>query len=45
MHYVIVRPPLVYGPDAKGNFARLVSLVARGLPLPLGAVKNSYNFV
>jgi nucleoside-diphosphate-sugar epimerase len=37
---VILRPPLVYGPGARGNFARLVRLVARGVPLPLGAVRN-----
>ncbi len=37
---VILRPPLVYGPGAGGNFARLVALVARGVPLPLGAVRN-----
>jgi len=37
---VILRPPLVYGPEARGNFARLVALVARGVPLPLGAVRN-----
>jgi len=35
---VIVRPPLVYGPDAPGNFGRLVRLVRRGWPLPLGAL-------
>lgn len=31
----IVRPPLVYGPGAKGNFAALVRLAGTGLPLPL----------
>ncbi len=42
---VIVRPPLVYGPDAPGNFRRLVKLVNKGLPLPLGGIKNSRSFV
>lgn len=37
MEVVIIRPPLVYGPGAKGNFSSLLSWVARGLPLPLGA--------
>jgi len=37
---VILRPPLVYGPGARGNFARLVALVDRGAPLPLGAIHN-----
>lgn len=42
---VIVRPPLVYGPRARANFARLVALVARGVPLPLGAVRNRRSLV
>lgn len=41
----IVRPPLVYGPEAGGNFARLKGLVARGVPLPLGAVDNRRSLV
>ena len=36
MEVVIVRPPLVYGPNAPGNFHRLMRLVDLGLPLPLG---------
>ena len=35
---VVVRPPLVYGPNAPGNFGRLVRLVRRGWPLPFGAL-------
>ena len=42
---VILRPPLVYGPGARGNFARLVRLVARGVPLPFGAVRNHRSLV
>jgi len=42
---VILRPPLVYGPGARGNFARLVRLVARGAPVPLGAVRNRRSLV
>ena len=42
---VIIRPPLVYGPDAPGNFARLVKLAGLGLPLPLGAVRNRRSFI
>lgn len=37
---VVLRPPLVYGPGAKGNFERLVRLVERGLPLPFASVRN-----
>lgn len=45
MEWVIVRPPLVYGPGAPGNFSRLVRCVARGIPLPLGAVRNRRTLV
>ena len=38
MEVVIIRPPLVYGPGAKGNFSSLLRWVARGFLLPLGAV-------
>jgi nucleoside-diphosphate-sugar epimerase len=37
---VILRPPLVYGPGVKANFLRLLDLVGRGVPLPLGAVRS-----
>ena len=42
---VIIRPPLVYGPNAPGNFGRLVSAVKKGYWLPLGRVKNSRTLV
>lgn len=38
MEVVIIRPPLVYGPKAPGNFSSLVRWVGRGVPLPLGSV-------
>jgi nucleoside-diphosphate-sugar epimerase len=37
---VVLRPPLVYGPGVKGNFAALLGACHRGWPLPLGAVDN-----
>lgn len=40
MEVVIIRPPLVYGPGVKGNFASMVNLIGKGMPLPLGAVNN-----
>lgn len=40
MEVIIIRPPLVYGLGAPGNFSSLVRWVHRGLPLPLGAVFN-----
>jgi nucleoside-diphosphate-sugar epimerase len=41
----VVRPPLVYGPDAPGNFGALFKAVARGVPMPLGAVHNLRSLV
>lgn len=41
MEFVIIRPPLVYGPGVKGNFAAMMRAVARGLPLPFGAVTDN----
>ncbi|MGE0030070.1 MAG: NAD-dependent epimerase/dehydratase family protein [Steroidobacteraceae bacterium] len=40
MEVVIVRPPLVYGPGVGANFRRLLTLVYRGVPLPLAAIDN-----
>ena len=42
---VVVRPPLVYGPNAPGNFATLLRALDRGVPLPLGAIRNRRSFV
>lgn len=42
---VIIRPPLVYGPGVKANFAALMRAVQRGWPLPLGAVHNKRSLV
>lgn len=42
---VIVRPTMVYGVEAKGNFARLKRLVATNLPLPLRGLKNRKGFI
>jgi nucleoside-diphosphate-sugar epimerase len=41
----IVRPPLVYGPGVKANFLRLLRLVDRGVPLPLGSVRNQRSLI
>ena len=45
MEVVIIRPPLVYGPGVKANFAALMRTVQRGWPLPLGAVHNQRSLV
>jgi nucleoside-diphosphate-sugar epimerase len=45
MEVVIIRPPLIYGPGVKANFAALMRAVQRGWPLPLGAVHNQRSLV
>jgi nucleoside-diphosphate-sugar epimerase len=45
MEVVIIRPPLVYGPGVKANFASLMRAVKRGWSLPLGAVHNQRSLV
>jgi UDP-glucose 4-epimerase len=42
---VIVRPPLVYGPEVRANFLRLMDAVWKGLPLPLGSVSARRSLV
>lgn len=45
LQVVVLRPPLVYGPGVKGNFLRLMNIVARGVPLPLASVANRRSLV
>lgn len=45
LEIVTIRPPLVYGSGAPGNFARLVHWIRRGIPLPLGAVSNRRSLI
>jgi len=45
LEVVIVRPPLVYGPEVKGNFFSLISLIRKGIPLPLGAIDNKRSLI
>ena len=45
MEWVILRPPVVYGPGVRGNFPALVSAIRRRLPLPLGAIHNRRSIV
>lgn len=45
MEVVIIRPPLVYGPGVKGNFASMISVVRKGIPLPFGAISNKRSLV
>lgn len=45
MEVVVVRPPLVYGPGVQANFRSMLRWVRRGVPLPLGAVRNRRTLV
>lgn len=45
LELVVVRPCLVYGPGVRGNLARLLRAIARGLPMPFGAVRNQRSMV
>lgn len=45
MEVIAIRAPLVYGPNVKGNFLRLLSWIYRRLPLPFGAVNNERSLV
>jgi UDP-glucose 4-epimerase len=41
----VIRPPLVYGPSALGNFRRLLDAIQAGLPLPFAGIRNRRAFV
>jgi nucleoside-diphosphate-sugar epimerase len=45
LEVVIVRPSLVYGAGVKGNFAQMLKVLARGIPLPLASVDNLRSLV
>lgn len=45
LEVVIIRPPLVYGPNAKGNFASMVKWLRLGIPLPFGSIDNRRSLV
>ncbi|KTG16291.1 MULTISPECIES: SDR family oxidoreductase [unclassified Guyparkeria] len=45
MEVVIVRSPLVYGPGVGGNFEMMRRWAAKGIPLPLGAIRNRRSLV
>ena len=45
MEVVVVRPVLVYGPGVKGNFLRMVNWVDKGIPLPLGSIRNRRSMI
>ncbi|QPC87056.1 NAD-dependent epimerase/dehydratase family protein [Mesorhizobium sp. NBSH29] len=42
---IVLRPPLVYGAGAKGNWRMLQKLAASSLPLPFASVKNRRTLI
>ena len=45
MELVIIRSPLVYGPNVKANFLKMMQFIKRGIPLPLGAIQNKRSLI
>lgn len=45
LRLVILRPPLVYGPGVKANFARLLQLAQWRVPFPFAAVRNARSLI
>lgn len=45
MQVAVVRPPLMYGPRMKGNFARLFAMADRGVPMPFGRIRNARDIL
>ncbi|MFJ2428952.1 UDP-glucose 4-epimerase family protein [Pseudomonas sp. NPDC087804] len=45
MEVVIIRPSLVYGPGVKANFLSMLSWLNKGIPLPLGLIRNQRSLV
>lgn len=45
MEYTIIRPPLVIGKDAPGNFELLLKLIVKKVPLPFSLIKNKRSFI
>jgi nucleoside-diphosphate-sugar epimerase len=41
MDVVIIRPPLVYGPGVRANFAAMIRWLEKGIPLPLAAATRN----
>ena len=45
LEMVIIRPVLVYGPGVKANFLSMMRWLHKGVPLPLGAIRNQRSLV
>ena len=45
LEVTIIRPAIVYGKGAKGNFRKLMRYISKGFPLPFGLIKNKRSFI
>jgi len=45
MNFVIIRPPLVYGPGVKANFLSLLNIVNQNYPLPFASIKSKRSLI
>lgn len=45
LEVVIIRPPLVYGPGVKANFLQMMRVIQKGIPLPLGSLRNRRSLI
>lgn len=41
----VLRSPVIYGPNVKGNLRRILGLIRRGFPTPFGAVHNKRSML
>ena len=45
MRVTAIRPPMIYGSGARGNFRRLAAAVNAGIPLPFALIRNRRAFL
>ena len=45
MEFVIIRPPLIYGPGVKANFLKLITAIKKGVPMPFGCISNQRSML
>lgn len=45
LEVTIIRPPLIYGNNAKGNFALLEKVLVKNIPLPFASVANQRSIL
>jgi UDP-glucose 4-epimerase len=45
MRVTVIRPPMIYGAGARGNFKLLARAVNRGIPLPFASIRNRRAFL